>query len=201
MHFAHKILQANPKKVFGHQASPGGGYTSVTQAAAHAAARVSPDGSRAQHITVKLITNPELDHTPNQFYISRVVALGRKMQVHPAILCGLPYNRSHKKYKMKMETKLIIAGTAMALTAMMLGIDYLGVCVLDMNGLFFNVHIYWSGLSGMVSAVLFGCEVHLIDKRKPNLGSILAVLGLTAAWWIFTLWAGWMFHGFICGWY
>lgn len=100
-----------------------------------------------------------------------------------------------------MDTKLAVAGTWVALTAIMFTVDYLGVHVLDKNGLFFDVHVYWYGLSPTIAAVVFGTEVHLIDRRRASPGSVAATLAITASWWLLTLWLGFMFHGLIGGWY
>jgi hypothetical protein len=103
--------------------------------------------------------------------------------------------------KTSIDTKLAVAGTWIALTAIMFVVDYLGVCVLDMNGLFFNIHIYWFCSSAIVAAIIFGIEVHFIDRRKLSIGSAMAVLAITALWWLLALWIMFMTHGLIGGWY
>ena len=71
------------------------------------------------------------------------------------------------------------------LTGIILFIDYLGVNVLDNNGLVFQVHCYSYGLTFFVASVVFIATI----KRTTNSSFILAILlgAITGGiWWYAT---------------
>ncbi len=71
------------------------------------------------------------------------------------------------------------------LTCIILFIDYLGVKVLDDNGLVFQIHCYSHGLTFFIASVVFAATI----KRITNSSFILAILlGAIAGgiWWYLT---------------
>jgi len=104
-----------------------------------------------------------------------------------------------------MRHKLAVAVTIVltwgVLTLAMLAIDYLGVRVLNRNGLVFEVHIYWYGLSAFVGLAAFWIAVHFFGGVPFSLRSVLAVCATTSVWWFLTFCILMQFHGAIGGWY
>jgi hypothetical protein len=100
-----------------------------------------------------------------------------------------------------VKTALAVTVAWAILTCAILGVDYLGVRVLSLNGLVFNVLIYWYGISELVSMLTFWAAVHWIPGRKVNILSVAAVTALTAVWWLATFILLMQTHGAIGGWY
>ena len=88
------------------------------------------------------------------------------------------------------------------LTVVILLLDYLGVRVIDRNGLVFEVHIYWCGLTFLIAAVAFSLPLYVAGGRYLSLAAFVGGLVLAGAWWVFAFWLlmAW-FHGAIGGWY
>ncbi|MDD4872173.1 MAG: hypothetical protein PHR77_16580 [Kiritimatiellae bacterium] len=101
----------------------------------------------------------------------------------------------------KKRTIIAIAIAWTVLTFAMLTIDYLGVRVLNHNGLVFEVHIYWYGLSAFISLAAFWVAVHWIGQTKLSILSTTVVTIVTVAWWLLTFCMLMMTHGLIGGWY
>jgi hypothetical protein len=88
-----------------------------------------------------------------------------------------------------------------AITGLILFIDYLGVNVLNKNGLVFQIHCYSYGLTFFIASIAFVGTI----KRVTNSSFKFAILLGTVAggvWWFLTFCILMMgFHGSMGGWY
>jgi len=82
------------------------------------------------------------------------------------------------------------------LTAAILLVDYVGVRIIDFNGLVFDVHIYWYCLSLIVATVMFLSAFYLATGRRLSPGTCVISIG---GWWLFALFLIMSFHGTIGG--
>lgn len=94
-----------------------------------------------------------------------------------------------------------VALTWVGLTTAILAVDYVGVQLADLNGLVFNVHVYWYGLSFLVAAVAFSFVIWIAKSRHFSAGTFMSGFSLAGVWWLFALCLLMVFHGAIGGWY
>ncbi len=84
----------------------------------------------------------------------------------------------------------------------MLFVDYVGVRLISRNGLVFDVHIYWCGLSFLIAAIAFPLALYVAGGKHLWRGELVGGLVLAGVWWCFVFWLlmAW-FHKAIGGWY
>lgn len=98
---------------------------------------------------------------------------------------------------MKKYWKVITAEWVL-LTSAILFVDFIGVRLIDFNGLVFQVLCYWYGIGYFIAATVFGITICFKNLSYASIMNSLAMAGL---WWLFVFFLLMWFHGFIGGWY
>jgi hypothetical protein len=85
------------------------------------------------------------------------------------------------------------------LSVAILLIDYVGVRIIDFNGLVFDVHIYWYCLSLIVAAIMFLSAFYFATRRRLTPETCVISIAVAGGWWLFALFLIMSFHGTIGG--
>ena len=87
------------------------------------------------------------------------------------------------------------------LTGVILFIDYLGVNVLDKNGLVFQIHCYSYGLTFFIASIAFAGTIRRVTNSSFKLAILLGAIA-GGVWWFLTFCMLMMgFHSSMGGWY
>lgn len=87
-----------------------------------------------------------------------------------------------------MRAVAAIGSTWVALTCAVLGIEVLGVRVLHLVNLAFEVHLDWCALSGLVAFSAFAVVIHSLGgPTTPSVRTLFVVAMITLIWWCSTL--------------
>jgi len=105
-----------------------------------------------------------------------------------------------------MESKIIriiyIPGVTIFLLSVILFIDYIGVNIVNNNGLVFEIHCYSFGLTFWMTSLIFGLLFYKFEFFSNKTSIIISSLVAGALWWLLTFYVimnG--FHGSIGGTY
>ena len=128
--------------------------------------------------------------------VIQVLSTGDEI-TNPAILA---FAHDWKRPQANSKTILSLSALFIVLLAAMLVIDFIGVRMVDANGLVFQVHCYSYGLSFAVAAGLFLLVLGWCRTEMRIVKRILVSLILAAVWWGITLLAVLQFHISIGGW-
>lgn len=98
--------------------------------------------------------------------------------------------------KQRMLTVVWIAVSALVLTFVLLLLDFVSVRFLSENGLVFNIHCYFYGLTFLIASGVFAVGF----RKVCSIGFVIAfAIGCAAIWWSISLYLLMLFHIWIGG--